>query len=751
MGGLFSELFGKKDKSVSVDDLIGRIDGAIDNLNIKTDDTIQNEDNLITKSISDILIPDNDVESSGNKDIDALRSNFQSAGLDPIFKDLVVPEERIKKYQTYDSIYSNVQIIKKVINVYLDNIFMKDSISNRVLLIKEIDKDKSSGKVDEYKKFAEKFIEFFNFDERLKNGVFKSLKYGDSYIEYIKLDDIEDNFPKVRPAEVEKFNKGFVDDGNQSYIGSSFVSESETLVVESIMKTVSSPKFSKLDSLDIDKLSNVLFEFDELTRESINKTDAVFTYETDQSAATDVVDKQKDKISKEKRSKGKKSDPAKGQNLNGVVLRYHSPHKVIPLVSEYDSILGYVELKSIDKKGAETSNPVLGFVDIVKKVSKQNSGGASQKYDKTIKSFATTISKKVIAKYKIAFDDTNMDQGAGSVKQRNDEYNTTIKKNLDDEIYYSLKRILLETGQNSLFYKKLSIRFIPVDKIYKFPISSSSNYPFGESIIDPLVYPAKLYLLTQLSNMVTKLSRSSIIRKWTVDIGSRENESDILNRLKKQIRNQKITASDLSSSKEIPKLLSDFRDFVVFKKKGQDFVDMETLQHGDPNIGIRDLEDQRKDLVALSGVPAAFLGYQDHYELREQLIHTNIQFATTISGIQNTINKSTNELMDKISLDVGFDEPMSEYVKVSLVPPVSLLLQLVETTITSVSNIQRQFMDMPVLKDADPTYLLKRYVPYIDWEDFAKEAKSFKLKKDVLQDKQTMDPNAGGGGFGGGY
>jgi hypothetical protein len=388
-------------------------------------------------------------------------------------------------------------------------------------------------------------------------------------------------------------------------------------------------------------------------------------------------------------------------------------------------------------------------MDIVKKVSNMRGNSNNNKYEKIIQMFATTISKKVLAKYKVFYDPTK--ENMGNKKQLEEQYQKQVKSVLNDELYYSLKRILLDTNINNLFYKKLQVRFISVDSMYKFPISTSSTYPFGESIIDPLIYPGKLYLLTQLSNMVTKLSRSSIIRKWTVDVGSRENESDILNRLKKQIRNQKITASDLTSSKEIPRLLSDFRDFVTFTKKGQRFVDVETLQHGDPNIGIRDLEDQRKDLVALSGVPAAFLGYQDHYELREQLIHTNIQFATTISSIQHTTNDSLNKLMDKVSLDVGFENPMSDYVRVSLVPPVSLILQLVESTINSVSNIQRVFMEMPVLKEADPTYLLRRYVPYIDWDDYLREAKAFKLKKDVLKDKQAMDPNAGmGGGFGGG-
>jgi hypothetical protein len=750
MAGLFGELFGKKDKSVSVDDLIVRIDTAIGNLNIKTDADIPDEDSLITKSITDVLVPDGDnkKESGAGAEIDALRNRFETAGLDPIFKDLAVPEERLQRYKTYDSIYNNVQIIKKILATYLDNIFQKDSISNKVFLIKEIDKDKSSGEIDEYKKFAEKFIAFFNLDERMRNLVFKSLKYGDSYLEYIKLDDIKDQFPKVKPSEVDKLNKGSIDTSTSSFLNSNFISESRDLetIQESVNQKYSSSKNNGkplIDDLDVDKLSSMLFEYTELTEESLNDTDAIFNYEMD-------GDAQKEKQDSKKRNKGKKSDPLKGSNLNGIVLRYHDPHKIVPIVSDYDNVLGYIEVRSIEKKGSESFNPVLGFMDIIKKTTNNMGGGKSQeKYDTTVKMFSQTIAKKVIAKYKIFYDETKVD--ASQKRKMEEDYNKLIKSNLDDEIYYSLKRLLLDTGHTSLFYKKLAVRFIPVDSMFKFPISSSSTYPFGESIIDPLVYPAKLYLLTQLSNIVTKLSRSSIIRKWTVDVGSRENESDILNRLKKQIRNQKITASDLSSSKEIPRLLSDFRDFVTFTKKGQRFVDVETLQHGDPNIGIRDLEDQRKDLIALSGVPAAFLGYQDHYELREQLIHTNIQFATTISSIQHVINTGVNDLMDQVSLDVGFDEPMSEYVKLSLVPPVSLILQLVESTITSVSNIQRVFMEMPILKDADPTYLLRRYVPYIDWDDYLKEAKSFKLQKDVLKDKQAMEPGGGGGGFGGGY
>lgn len=75
------------------------------------------------------------------------------------------------------------------------------------------------------------------------------------------------------------------------------------------------------------------------------------------------------------------------------------------------------------------------------------------------------------------------------------------------------------------------------------------------------------------------------------------------------------------------------------------------------------------------------------------------------------------------------------------------MLQLFESSIMSVSNIQRVFMEMPILKDASPLYLLRRFVPYIPWDEYLSEAKEFKLEKDVLKDRQSMEPLQQQGGF----
>ncbi|MEO5348924.1 MAG: hypothetical protein H7836_04695 [Magnetococcus sp. YQC-3] len=96
----------------------------------------------------------------------------------------------------------------------------------------------------------------------------------------------------------------------------------------------------------------------------------------------------------------------------------------------------------------------------------------------------------------------------------------------------------------------------------------------------------------------------------------------------------------------------------------------------------------------------------------EQLVHVNVMFATTISSIQHVVNTGLNDLMNKVASDLGFKDPLTDYVTVSLIPPVTLVLQLVEASITSVTNIQRVLMESPQFKNADITYLLEKFVPY---------------------------------------
>jgi hypothetical protein len=698
MAGFFEDLFGSKKEMSNgvVDDLISRIDSAVDNLNIKAGNDIFSEDSLISRSVSDLLINNDQSNDPFDK--------FKPTEIDSLFKDISIPAERIQKYQVYDSIYTSVPIIKRIVTVYMDNIFQKDTINNKIFNIKEIKADNFSGDKEEYLSFIKKFIEFFNLEEKLKNIVFKSIKYGDSYIELVNLDKIEDKFPVVM-----KPNSAAQDKNTLSEYSNKVVTES--VIFESLKKSLEFNSY-KLDSLDFNKLSDLLFEFKDIT--TLNEVEDTFIFES----------------SSNNNSKSK-------DNMHGILLRYHNPHNIIPVVTEYNSVLGYVEINEIEKKNNESFNPTLGFLDIIKKVSSNSSGTLEQNQEKLIKNFAVEIAKKIILKYNIFYSNDNNSNNRLKLEK---DYNQKIKDNLDKEIFYSLKRMLVESKSISLFHKKLSVRFIPVNNMFKFSINSDQNFPFGESILSNLVYPAKLYLLTQLSNVINKLSRSSIIRKWTVDLGSRENDAEFVNRLKQQLRSNKITASDLTTNKDTTRILSDYRDLLTFTKRGQPYVNVETLPLGDSgsNIRVQDLEQLLKEIMSLSGIPGTYLGIDMNVELKDQLSHVNISFANTISSIQHNISTSLNDLMDRVASELGFKDRVSSVAKIHLVPPIALILQLIESAITSVTNINRLFIDIPALKDLDPLYLLKSYVPYIDWEEYMEYSDSRKRELDIIKLKQQV-------------
>lgn len=182
---------------------------------------------------------------------------------------------------------------------------------------------------------------------------------------------------------------------------------------------------------------------------------------------------------------------------------------------------------------------------------------------------------------------------------------------------------------------------------------------------------------------------------------------------------------------------------LILQKKGATFIDLDVLNSGDPNVNIRDLEDLRKELIALSGVPSSYLGYQDVADLRDQLVHANVVFATEISAIQKNFNDNLTRLAARVGTIVKFtsSNKIIENIQITLIPPTVLVLQSIEASINSISTIQRIFAEIPEI-DVDPLYLLKRYSPMIDWNEFEKEAQDFKMRKKTSS--STGDTNAMG-------
>jgi len=272
-----------------------------------------------------------------------------------------------------------------------------------------------------------------------------------------------------------------------------------------------------------------------------------------------------------------KEDNIKFQNT---LLRTHRPHNVIVLTTKYDTVLGFLEVSRRDSDSSSTniSQALSTITSRLVSVSNSREEGSITNRDAIVNKIINFILKKTTSKNGTKFD----------------------KSVIED-----LKRFLIEQNvhRQQLNIKPLEVRFIPVSRMVSFSLPSGDNYPHGSSIIDALILPGKLFILSQLSNIFMKLSRAPLSRKWIIDQGSVQMPGQLLQKLKRELKNNRVAIEELASFKSISKIMSDYKDTFILSKNGQRALDVETTAVGDSTIKVADLEDSRKELVALSGVP----------------------------------------------------------------------------------------------------------------------------------------------------
>jgi len=541
--------------------------------------------------------------------------------------------------------------------------------------------------------FADSFIEQHGLMRLLKRITKDSLIFGDGYLEFVDLEKVKISKPTTN--EVTKPR-----------------SITEDRLISRLSKEATTARV-ELTLNDMSLLAEHLLDIDEETSESIES-------ESNSASIIQSILEGDDPS----------SDKVEGSNvMNRFMVRYHSPDKITEIESEHGMSLGYILISVEANKSNSTTTTTTNTVQQFMKSIEFSGGYTSKKVKKkglTVKTdeFVDVLIRTILNK------DISTNNKTASLR---DIASDDLLDKLKPDLRWAIKKILVATGNSSISDKKIKVRYIPPCDIFQM------TYAGGTSVIDTLAYPAKQYLLMQLTNLLSRLSKAASIRKWNLDVGSRENASTVVRRLKEELRNQRITASDMTT-KDVSKLITDFKDLITVSKNGKSYVDVNVENLGDPSNSTQDLEFQRNEIIAVSGIPASYLGYTDSYELRDQLVHANISFANEIMGVQSEANDVIMKMIDKAAVAAGHD-PVSKYVTVSLTAPMVLMLQVMETVMSSFSTIYANISDTMQLP-TDPVALLEQFVPYANWKEIVKQGESFKIKKKLVEGD---NPDQGGG------
>jgi hypothetical protein len=237
-----------------------------------------------------------------------------------------------------------------------------------------------------------------------------------------------------------------------------------------------------------------------------------------------------------------------------------------------------------------------------------------------------------------------------------------------------------------------------------------------------------------------------VVRKWNIEAGSKKNHDEIVESVKKDLKNKSISFDNLSNVKNIANVLTDFRDIATIKIDGQSFIDMEIVPMGDRSLPLNDATDLRNDLIAATGVPSVYLNIGDQADLREQLVNLNTSFANNIlnwqtnieDGIGRTLAIIFTELL-KANSKVKNTFNISSFFEVKLTPPLVLQVQSNEALITSITNIIGMFKSSEFM--VDPKQMYQLFIPTLDWDALEEGGKKFIQAKA----KETLIDNGAGG------
>ncbi len=670
------------------------------------------------KTVSKKLSPD---KEEWQEDIDTLLGSNENDIL-KIFDDVTVQANRKKQYEMYGEISNINNIAFRMLQVYINNILIKNGQTKQFINVIDNEYNSYVAGIDEeikenIKKFIKTLLLYFDIQQKMKNKVVpETLKFGDFFVEVVdlsKVDDIIDNKISILQESVEYVIKG------KSLTSNGIARLAYFEDCTSLAKPSSREIREQAGIIDVEPKADF---HGKMSKILMNKTDKAFIIQEDDLGFWNDVMNDEGYFDQE-------FDLADFQELDfdgveDLYLRLIQPANVLKIEKDGNHY-GYLVIEDLDDEN-DPSNEI----DMYQRFLRDDSDGSKANQDagaqeeKLADALVDSISNKLA-------EIISQDSG--------------FLSDMPEELTSSLRIIAYEKIKKK---SKLKFRFLQADRLINFHTSIDKFRPYGTSIYDPIVLPVKMYTIAMMSSVISRLSRAAVVRKWNVEVGTKRNYPELIEKVKKDLRSKSISYDNLNSIRNISQVLTDFRDIAVVSQNGQRFIDMEIMPMHDRALPMNDMMDLRNELVSATGVPSVYLNVGDAIELRETLVNINIGFSHTISNLQGYFEDGLNDLLNAIfdiilkKNNLNTDFKLTQYFKISLNHPLVLQLQANESVISTVSNIVGLLTQAGI--HFDPIYLFEKYVPDFEWDELSTSGDTA-VKKEIKE--KLMQGDQGGGGY----
>lgn len=686
----------------------------------KTEDSIANQ--VDWKNIYQSLSSDNN-----NKDINEVVKQISS--LD--FISSASHMDRLNKYKEFMIILKKVPVIKKILRLYTSNILAPDDITK--VSLKTVPKDPTINKLDEeYSSIEAKYrmiMDRINIEDHLYNIVFKTLFYGDLFVEILSskrylLQTIYNLQIPILDKHV-KLNESLNDQYDDSltinmYNGSSSDSiratnediayqvhiEWQKPIYQQINETIQFANNyfnSYLESLDINESnftskvkSNGILKY--ICEEFYGTLDMLSSYDN-LVAFSEVANEGFTSTTIGNNSNGDEENQKQysldylpvQSTLSSLHIKIHTPDKIIILKDdevEYGYLFINEGISSVNNasngnSGNRNSNISVGGVSADAVISSSNfinsanamamftNNGGNNKADHA-RQISNKIYDYIVSKFQEYEGDVNIN-------------------NLSPNLQMLIADIL-NNGSNSI-----TIRYIPPLNIQQFKIEGTGfNNPYGEAITEDLLFRAKMLLADDINGIVSKLTSSGKRLLWTVTANTHQQAANRIQQLSKAVNKKTVSVDNCIDIMNSAIFQND--NIYTAKVNGERQVELETLDLGSNTDNTDSNMYMIKQLITGADAPPAHLGYEEWTSGKNTLSNENVVFAQSIIGYQKQFSNSITSLIQKIYLAIfGYTNDFNLNFKnllIALNSPRSIALATFADNATSLSTIISAMSDI---------------------------------------------------------
>lgn len=308
---------------------------------------------------------------------------------------------------------------------------------------------------------------------------------------------------------------------------------------------------------------------------------------------------------------------------------------------------------------------------------------------------------------------------------------------------------------------KLTFLFIPENEIVRFAVNEDENGK-GHSMIEPALFPARLYLLLTMFNMLYVLNNNQVRIHYIKSSGLNKDYASQIQKTIRKFQARNITIDDIYSYSGVLNKIGGIANLMLPAGRGdQKAIETDTIEPATAPINTDFLEQLRRQAISATGNPSLMIiNGMDEWDFAKTVEIANTKFLSTVSSYKLDFNDQISnfyKILLKNDSDLDHQVINSLQFKFSSIkqPGLNITSNMINDFNNELEAVSAMYFTKNELEDENgPTpiqlelrkELAKEYLPQLDFEKLDKLTQRVRIQAnkrslETNADNQNLDQN----------